>query len=253
MNTPVFPFVFHDQEIRVVSRDGEAWFPGTDTARILGYADPDKAIRSHCKAAEILKPAELAGLGLVAKSPRGLVLIPERDVYRLVMKSKLPAAEAFEEMVVSKVLPTIRRTGSFGVGERPDLSRVIAMAEAAILASQNAVKVLTPKAQAYHSLTCMDGLHTLTDAAKLCGQTRNQFLSKLEAICWIYRSGGTGRWQGKADKIKAGFLMHKYHETRDVDGHLKERSQVVVTDQGVAKLRLILSRLETIMLEGDAA
>ena len=99
----------------------------------------------------------------------------------------------------------------------------------------------------------MDGLHTLTDAAKLCGQTRNQFLSKLEAIGWIYRSGGTGRWQGKADKIKAGFLTHKYHETRDEDGRLKERSQVVVTDRGVAKLRLILARLETIMLEGDAA
>lgn len=253
MNTPVFPFVFHDQEIRVVSRDGEAWFPGTDTARILGYADPDKAIRSHCKAAEILKPAELAGLGLVAKSPRGLVLIPERDVYRLVMKSKLPAAEAFEEMVVSKVLPTIRRTGSFGVGERSDLGRVLGVVEEALLVSQNAVKALTPKAQAYIQLSCMDGLHTLTDAAKLCGMPRNRFLSALEAIGWIYRPGGSGRWQGKADKIKANFLQHKYHETRDCDGHLKERSQVVVTDRGVAKLRIVLTRLENAMLEGDVA
>ncbi|MGO2958244.1 MAG: phage antirepressor [Acetobacter sp.] len=252
MNTPVFPFVFHDQEIRVVSRDGEAWFPGTDTARILGYADPDKAIRSHCKAAEILKPAELAGLGLVAKSPRGLVLIPERDVYRLVMKSKLPAAEAFEEMVVSKVLPTIRRTGSFGVGERSDLGRVINMAEAAIHASQSAVQVLAPKAHAYDRLTCMNGLHTLTETAKLCGVPRNRFLSMLEAIGWIFRRGASGRWEGKSDKIKAGFVEHKFHETRDSDGHLKPRAQVVVTDRGVAKLRVVLTHLENAM-RGSAA
>ena len=32
-------------------------------------------------------------------------MIPERDVYRLIMRSKLPNAEAFEEWVVAKVLP----------------------------------------------------------------------------------------------------------------------------------------------------
>jgi anti-repressor protein len=41
------------------------------------------------------------------------VLIPERDVYRLVMRSKLPSAERFEEWVVGEVLPAIRKTGSY--------------------------------------------------------------------------------------------------------------------------------------------
>jgi hypothetical protein len=41
-------------------------------------------------------------------------IIPERDVYRLIMRSKLPTAERFEEWVVGEVLPTIRRTGSYG-------------------------------------------------------------------------------------------------------------------------------------------
>jgi anti-repressor protein len=37
-------------------------------------------------------------------------MIPESDMYRLVMKSKLPAAEKFEEWVMEEVLPTIRQT-----------------------------------------------------------------------------------------------------------------------------------------------
>ncbi|MBR7919031.1 hypothetical protein KDX16_24870 [Burkholderia vietnamiensis] len=39
-------------------------------------------------------------------------VIPERDVYRLVMRSKLPAAERFEEWVVGEVLPSIRKRGA---------------------------------------------------------------------------------------------------------------------------------------------
>lgn len=43
------------------------------------------------KAAENCKLVELTGLGINSLSPRGLILIPERDVYRLVMRSKLPS------------------------------------------------------------------------------------------------------------------------------------------------------------------
>lgn len=30
--------------------DGKEYFPATDCARILGYADPDRAVTDHCKA-----------------------------------------------------------------------------------------------------------------------------------------------------------------------------------------------------------
>ena len=73
---------------------------------MLGHADTDKAIRAHCKAAATY-PAEMAG------QVRHSKLISERELYRLVFKSKLPAAERFEDWVVSQVLPSIRRTGSY--------------------------------------------------------------------------------------------------------------------------------------------
>ena len=37
----------------------------------------------------------------------------EGDVYRLIMKSKLPSAEKFESWVFDEVLPTIRKTGGY--------------------------------------------------------------------------------------------------------------------------------------------
>lgn len=40
-------------------------------------------------------------------------VIPERDVYRLIMRSRLATAERFEEWVVGTILPSIRRTGGY--------------------------------------------------------------------------------------------------------------------------------------------
>ena len=39
--------------------------------------------------------------------------IPEGDVYRLIVHSKLPAAEKFEKWVFDEVLPTIRKHGAY--------------------------------------------------------------------------------------------------------------------------------------------
>ena len=41
--------------------------------------------------------------------------INEGDLYRLIMKSKLPSAEKFERWVMDEVLPSIRKTGSYGM------------------------------------------------------------------------------------------------------------------------------------------
>lgn len=59
----------------------------------------------------MLNPCETQGLHPQTN------LITEKDVYRLVMNSKLPAAQEFEEWVVSEVLPSIRKTGAYVHGQ----------------------------------------------------------------------------------------------------------------------------------------
>lgn len=105
------PFAFDGHEIRTLTgADGEPWFVASDVAKVLGYAQPDKAVRDHCKAA---RNTRLNQPGNQRGNPN-VTIIPERDVYRLILRSKLPAAERFEDWVVGTVLPTIRRTGSYG-------------------------------------------------------------------------------------------------------------------------------------------
>ena len=81
-----------------------------DVATILGYADTDQAIRMHCKSPKLFKTVKSTGLDF---GPRGMNIIPERDVYRLIMRSKLPMAERFEEWIVADVLPSVRKVGGY--------------------------------------------------------------------------------------------------------------------------------------------
>ncbi len=111
MNNEVTPFCFWDSLVRVIrDENGNSWFVGKDIAGALGYSDTDQAIRQHCKLSKLFKPVDLTGLEC---GPRGMVLIPEPDVYRLVTKSTLPAAEQFEAWIFEEVLPTIRKTGGY--------------------------------------------------------------------------------------------------------------------------------------------
>ena len=121
----VIPFDFRGTAIRVITDDsGDPWFVAKDVADLLEYADTDKAIRTHCKAAQTY-PVEMAG------QVRHVKVIPERDLYRLVMRSKMPAAEAFEEWVVGEVLPSIRKTGSYQRPMTPG-EQLLAQAQAVI-------------------------------------------------------------------------------------------------------------------------
>lgn len=140
----VIPFEFNGQKVRTIEKDGEPWFVAKDVARVLGYTNPQKAVRDHCKGMnETFIPS-------VGGSQRATI-IPERDVYRLIMRSKLPAAEAFEEWVVGTVLPSIRRTGAYSAPSRPltaveALERALAQArKAEVLEKQ--VEILKPSTE----------------------------------------------------------------------------------------------------------
>lgn len=99
-------FVFEGSDVRVIDRDGDPWFVAKDVAELLGYQEPGRAIRQHCKrGCEMHLPS--SGGSQLTK------IVPERDVYRLIIRSRLPAAERFEEWVVGEVLPTIRKTGGY--------------------------------------------------------------------------------------------------------------------------------------------
>ena len=107
--TSVTPFKFQEStEVRTVTDDqGEVLFVGKDVCDALGYTNASKAIGDHCKGVTIRYPLQTAGGVQEAR------VLTEADVLRLIVNSKLPAAEAFERWVFEEVLPSIRKTGSY--------------------------------------------------------------------------------------------------------------------------------------------
>jgi prophage antirepressor-like protein len=93
-------------DIRTAEIDGKPYFVGADVAKALGYNNPRDAVSRHCKG--VVKRDTPTSSGIQSMS-----YINEGDLYRLIMKSKLPSAEKFESWVMDEVLPTIRKTGSY--------------------------------------------------------------------------------------------------------------------------------------------
>ena len=107
----VFKFDGHPVT-HIFGADGSLSYVAKEVCDILGYARSNDAVKQHCKHAKLLKHGEIPYLEI---PPRGTYIIPESDLYRLIIKSKLPAAEKFERWVMEEVLPAIRKTGRFDV------------------------------------------------------------------------------------------------------------------------------------------
>lgn len=112
--------IFENSEfgsVRTVDIDGKIYFVANDVAKALGYAKPANAVAAHCKG--ILKTGIPSERGMQETN-----IIPEGDIYRLVIKSQLPTAEKFERWVFDEVLPSIRKHGMYAKDEllnNPDL------------------------------------------------------------------------------------------------------------------------------------
>lgn len=101
-------------EIRVIEIDGEPWIVGKDVAKILGYSNPQKAIRDHVDNEDKTVNESFSVNGTQ------VILINESGLYSLVMSSKLQNAKKFRRWVTHEVLPSIRKTGSYTL---PNLSK----------------------------------------------------------------------------------------------------------------------------------
>ena len=107
-------------ELEVLNEEGKMYFPATACARKLGYEKPQNAISQHCRYS--LK----RGVPHPQNPSKTITMnfIPEGDLYRLIVHSRLPEAERFERWVFDEVLPEIRRQGAY----IPDMTAVIAQA-----------------------------------------------------------------------------------------------------------------------------
>ena len=104
-------------ELGVLTIGDREYFPATACAKILGYANPRKAVLDHCQEDGVTKRNVIDSLG----RNQQMKYITEGNLYRLIVNSKLPSAKRFERWVFDEVLPTLRKQGAY----TPDMGTLI--------------------------------------------------------------------------------------------------------------------------------
>lgn len=99
-------------QLSVIIINGKEMFKAKDCAMMLGYKDTINAIKQHCKGVVKHHLPTKGGIQEVS-------LIPEGDVWRLIIRSKLPQAVEIEKWIMDEVLPTIRKTGTYTMKHEP--------------------------------------------------------------------------------------------------------------------------------------
>tara|TARA_R110002124_G_scaffold76810_1_gene205853 strand:- start:241 stop:981 length:741 start_codon:yes stop_codon:yes gene_type:complete len=104
----IFEYEDNDQ-FRVIDREGEPWFILTEVCKKIGIANPRDA-------ASRLDDDEKDGVGISDAMGREqkTTVISESGLYSLVLRSSKPEAKRFKKWITSEVLPSIRKTGSYG-------------------------------------------------------------------------------------------------------------------------------------------
>lgn len=241
MPDPVM-FEFGNFPVRVQMIDHAPWFSGSDVAAALGYARPADAIRAHCKGSVECRPLETAG------GPQTVRFISEPDVFRLIVGSKLPSAQRFEQWVFADVLPAIRRTGKFGA-PAVDLTDPHQLRTALLHYSERAIeqeKTIAeqkPLVAALERISAGSGDINITSAAKIVGLAPRKLFARLHMTGWIYKRTATGPWCAHQDKVRSGCLVEKlYEHGTDDEGHPKMRAQVLITPKGITAISRSLER-----------
>ena len=155
--------------LEVITLGGKPYFPATECAALLGYRNPRKAVIDHCRCVTKRDtPHPQSAHKTIERS-----FIPEGDLYRLIIRSKLPAAVRFETWVCDEVLPSLRQHGFYVTQE------------------------LLNKAQYYDAILQAENVLPVSIIAKDYGMSAVAFNKMLHALGVQYRMGETWLLYGK--------------------------------------------------------
>ncbi len=163
--------IFNNSEfgdIRSLEIDGKPYFVANDVAKALGYVETAKAIRTHCKGVSEMDIPTNGGIQVMK-------VIPEGDIYRLIIRSSLPSAEKFEHWVFDEVIPNIRKTGGYNLPQTyPEALRALAdQAEKAekLLIQNNELQLanreMKPKAEFFDAVAGSKKAMSMEEVAKV--------------------------------------------------------------------------------------
>ncbi|PMC76369.1 phage antirepressor KilAC domain-containing protein [Brachybacterium sp. UMB0905] len=159
------PFAYEGHNVRTITDDhGEPWFVLADVGLVLGTRGRDLA--------RMLDPEDRGAH--VVRTPSGeqqMTTVNEAGLYTVLLRSNNPSAKPFRRWVTTEVLPTIRKTGTYGTPREltgPELlARAVLEANRTIKALEATVAEQQPKADAWDQIVSSAGSWSYEEAAKV--------------------------------------------------------------------------------------
>lgn len=241
MNIQIFQ---HEQfgEVRVTRLNGEAMFVANDIAASLGYSNPQKAVREHCKGVNEIDTPTNGGI-------QRMKYIKQPDVFRLIMRSKLPKAEQYQDWVMEEVLPEIHNTGGFIISTPSDTEADI-MAKALLIAQstieKNKRKILqleeenikqAPKVLFANAVSSSCSSILIGDLAKLIRQNgietgQRRLFEWMRCNGYLIRQTGESYNMPTQRSMEQGLMEIKETVIAHSDGHTTVSKTVKITGKG---------------------
>lgn len=238
-------------EVRTMIIDNEPWFVGKDVAEVLGYTNPQKALRDH-----IDDEDKTLNELFTVNGTKG-ILINESGLYSLIVSSKLPKAKEFKRWVTSEVLPSIRKHGAYMTAEKleevilnPDMMIKLCTAlkeekdrnkELQLINSNLAVdnNIMKPKAEYFDELVDRNLLTNFRETAKQLHIGEKSFIKFLIDKKFIYRD--------KKGKLMP-YALHKNDGLFEMKECFNEKTQwsgtqTLVTPKGRETFRLLYAEV----------
>lgn len=239
--TEITPFRYNDHPVRVVAIDGEPWFVLADLCKVLDLSSVGRVASRLDEGVRQTHTLETAG------GRQAMSIVSEAGMYEVVLRSDKPEAVTFRRWITSEVLPSIRRTGSYGT---PALTGPELMA-AALLEADRTMKALTatvetqravlavvePKARAFDRWLSTNDDYSVDLVAKaLCAlgakTGRNRLLDYMGTprekggLGMIFRQGKywhAYQSQVDNDRLRMKLGSHPNERTGETDSHATVR------------------------------
>lgn len=241
--------IMNIQGIECYEKDGVAHLHLETCARGLGFTDSSKGTEYVRWNTVRQYLTEIGFSQEVAKDS----FIPENIFYRLAMKAKNAAAEAFQAKIADEVIPSIRKHGAYmtpetleaailnpdtmiklctALKEEQDKRKALEVANSALTVNN---QIMKPKADYFDELVDRNLLTNFRETAKQLGVKEKAFIHFLLEKKYVYRDK-RGKLMPYAQHVDNGLFEMKecFNEKTQWSG-----TQTLVTPKGRETFRLL--------------
>ena len=207
-------------EVRTMVINDEPWFVGKDVAEVLGYLNPQKAIRDHVDDED-----RLGERIVLSGQNRMTIFINESGLYALILSSKLPQAKEFKRWVDGEIMAKALLIAKKTIEQQDALVKLPEPKEILRLADKiigEGLRMLNEGAE--------DTL-TATQVAKTFNMTVFHFNEVLRDLGIQYRRHG--HWNISDDLAHRDFVRMRTHVSYSLKGLKKVRHYMTWTMSGL--------------------